>query len=167
MGSQAIEAALRQGVSCQRGSAPSALSPIHPLPGSGTVEGSRAASSIFARASVASGVCVLWLLIGAVEDKGLCGESSLSAQAHVVPAEKSRNIIEPYAMRDKSLLVSQVVETTVVEQKPILERGREQIDIQRLDAPQVKLCNPPRRENESRSLNTIRSGTRFKRLRVR
>ena len=37
-------------------------------------------------------------------------------------------------MRD--LLVSQVVETTVVEQKQILERGREQIGIQRLDAPQ-------------------------------
>ena len=45
-------------------------------------------------------------------------------------------------MRDKSLLVSQVVETTVVEQKQILERGREQIDIQRLDAPQGKAATP-------------------------
>jgi hypothetical protein len=89
--------ALRQGVSCQRESAPIALSPIHPLPGSGTVEGSRAASSIFARASVASGVCVLSLLIGAAEDKGLCGESSLRAPALVVSTEKARDIIEPSA----------------------------------------------------------------------
>ena len=138
MGSQVIEAALRQGVSCQRESAPIALSPIHPLPGSGTVEGSRAASSILARASVTSGVCLLWLLIGAAEDKGLCGESGLRAQALVVSTEKARNIIEPYAMRDESLLVSQVVETTVIEQKQILERGRKQIDVQQLDAPQGK-----------------------------
>jgi hypothetical protein len=128
--------ALRQGVSCQRESAPIALSPIHPLPGSGTVEGSRAASSILARASVASGVCVLWLLIGAAEDKGLCSESSLRAQALVVSTEKARKIIEPSAMRDESLLVTQVVETAVVQQKQILECEREQIDIQRLDARQ-------------------------------
>ena len=134
--------ALRQGVSCQRESAPVALSPIHPQPGCGTVEGSRAASSILARASVASGVCVLWLLIGAAEDKGLCSESSLRAQALVVSTETARKIIEPSANWDKFLLVSQVVETTVVEQKQILERGREQIDIQRFDAPQGKTATP-------------------------
>ncbi|MGB8609180.1 MAG: hypothetical protein WCE28_29610 [Bradyrhizobium sp.] len=39
-------------------------------------------------------------------------------------------------MRDESLLVTQVVETAVVQQKQILECEREQIDIQRLDARQ-------------------------------
>ena len=67
-------------------------------------------------------------------------------------------------MRD--LLVSQVVETTVVEQKQILERGREQIGIQRLDAPQGKAAQFAPARSESTSLNTIRIGTRLKRLRA-
>ena len=142
MGLQAIEPALRLGFSCERESAPISLSPIYTQPGCGTVEGSRATSSILARAPVALGVCVLWLLIGVAEDKGLCSESSFRAQALVVSTETARKIIEPSANRDKSLLVSQVVETTVVEQKQILERGREQIDIQRFDAPQGKAANP-------------------------
>ena len=141
MGLQAIEPALRLGFSCERESAPISLSPIYALPGCGTVEGSRATSSILARAPVALGVCVLWLLIGVAGDKGLCSESSFRAQALVVSTETARKI-EPSANRDKSLLVSQVVETTVVEQKQILERGREQIDIQRFDAPQGKAATP-------------------------
>jgi hypothetical protein len=135
--------ALRQGVSC-RERASLAPSPIHRLPESGTVEdGSCATSSILARASISAGVCVLWLLIGAAEDKGLCGESSIRVQALVASTEKARKVIEPHAMRGEALLVSQVVETTAVEQKQILERGREKIDIQQVDVPQGKAAQAP------------------------
>jgi hypothetical protein len=88
-------------------------------------------------------VCVLWLLIGAAEDRGLCGESSIRAQAPVASTEKARKVIESHAMRGESLLVSQVVETTAVEQKQILERGREKIDIQQVDVPQGKAAQAP------------------------
>jgi hypothetical protein len=142
-GATAAYWALRQGVSC-RERAFIAPPPIHRLRGSGTVEdGSCATSSILARASISAGVCVLWLLIGAAEDKGLCGESSIRAQALVASTEKARKVIEPHAMRGESLLVSQVVETTAVEQKQILERGREKIDIQQLDVPQGKAAQAP------------------------
>jgi len=135
--------ALRQGVSC-RERASIAASPIHRLPGSGTVEdGSCVTSSILARASISAGVCVLWLLIGAAEDKGLCGESSIRAQALVASTEKARQGIEPHAMRGESTQVSQVVETTAVEQKQILERDREKIDIQQMDVPQGKAAQAP------------------------
>jgi hypothetical protein len=138
--------AVVQGVSFQREGVSIAFSPTHWLAGSKTVEGSRGPSRVVARASVAVGVCVLWLLIGAVGDNGLCGESNTRAQAFVAPTEKGRKIAQPNAVRDSSSLVSQVVETTVVEQKQILERGREKIDtladrltpIQELDAAQGK-----------------------------
>jgi hypothetical protein len=74
-------------------------------------------------------VCVLGLFIGAVWGDGLCAESKTRAQAFVAPTEKGHKIAQPAAMRDGSLLVSQLVETTVVEQKQILERGREEVDI--------------------------------------
>lgn len=142
-GATAAYWALRQGVSC-RERALIAPPPIHRLRGSGTVEdGSCATSSFLARASISAGVCVLWLLVGAAEDKGLCGESSIRAQALVASTEKARKVIEPHAMRGESLLVSQVVETTAVEQKQILERGREKIDIQQLDVPQGKAAQAP------------------------
>src|SRR5712664_705923 len=120
---------VRQGVSFQREGASIAFSPTHWLPGSKTVEGSRGASRVVARASVAVGVCVLWLFIGAVGDKGLCGESNTRAQVFVAPTEMGRKIAQPNAKRDESSLVSRVVQTPVVEQKQILERGREKIDI--------------------------------------
>jgi hypothetical protein len=115
------------------------------------VEGSRGSGSFVARASVAAGVCVLWLFIGAVGDKGLCGESNARAEAFVSPTEKGNKIAQPDAMRDESALVSRVVETTVVEQKQILERGREKSDIladrlipiQRSDAAQGKAAQAP------------------------
>lgn len=83
-----------------------------------------------ARASCVSGMCVLWLLIAAANDQGLCGEGSLRAQA----LEGSRTVMEPSASRDESLLVSQAVETTGLDGKPRLERGPEQVDTQRFDA---------------------------------
>src|SRR6266478_8041294 len=143
---------VRQGVSFQREGTTIAVSPTHWLPGSKTVEGSRRTSRVVARGFVAVGVCVLSLFIGAVGNKGLCGEANTRAQAFVAPTEKERKIVQPNAMRAESSPVSRVVETTVVEQKKILELGREKIDIladrltpiQRLDAPQGKAAQAPK-----------------------
>src|SRR4051794_22716593 len=93
-----------------------------------TVEGSCGISRVVARASVAVGVCVLWLFIEAAADNGLCSESNTRAQAFVAADEMGRKIAQPNAVREKSLLVPRVVETMVVEQKQILERCREKID---------------------------------------
>src|SRR5258705_311542 len=120
---------VRQGVSFQREGTTIAFSPTHWLPGSKTVDGSRGTSRVVARGSVAVGACVLSLFIGAVGNKGLCGEANTRAQAFVAPTEKERKIVQPNAMRDESSPVSRVVETTLVEQKRNLERGREKIDI--------------------------------------
>jgi hypothetical protein len=97
-------------------------------------------------------VCVLWLFIEAAWDNGLCGESNTRAQSFVAPTEMERKIAQPNAMRDKSLLVPRVVKTTLVEQKQILEWGREKSDIladrltpiQQLDAAQGKAAEAPR-----------------------
>src|ERR1700738_4677263 len=138
--------AARHGVSFQRKGASIAFSATHWLLGSKTVGGSRGRSRVVARASVAAGVCVLGLFVGAVWDDGLCGESKTRAQAFVAPTEKGHKIAQPDAMRDESLLISQVVEMTVFEQKQILDRGREEVNIlagrltpiQRLNAAQGK-----------------------------
>jgi len=142
--------AVRHGVSFQRVGASIALSPAHWLPESKAIESSRGKSRVVARTSVAVAVCVLWLFIGAVGDNALCGESDTRAQAFVA-TENGHKIAQANARRDESLLVSQVVETTVVEQKQILERGREKVDIpagrlpltQPLDAPQGKAAQAP------------------------
>jgi hypothetical protein len=118
-----------EGVSFRREGPSIAFSSTHRLPGSKTVEGSRGTSRAVARASLAVGVCVLWLFIEAAGDIGLCSENNTGAQARVAPTEKGRKITQSNAMRDESLLVSRVVETTLVEQKQILERGREKVDI--------------------------------------
>ncbi len=143
--------AVIQGVSFQREGASIAFSPTHWLPGSKTAEGSRGASRVIARASVAVGVGLLWLFIEAAGDNGFCGESNTRAQAFVAPTEKGRKIEQPNAMRDESSLVLRVVEKTLVEQKQILERGREKIDIladrltpiQRSDAEQGEAAQAP------------------------
>src|SRR5712672_2602485 len=132
--------AVRHGVSFQRVGASIALSPAHSLPESKTVDGSRGKSRVVARASVAVTMCVLWLFIGAVRDNALCGESVAT----------ENGIARANARRDESLVL-QVVETTVVEQKQILERGREKVDMlagrrplaQPLDAPQGNAAQAP------------------------
>src|SRR5258708_3719320 len=142
---------VRQGVSFQREGTTIAFSPTHWLPGSKTVEDSCRIISVVGGGFVAVGVCVLSFFVGAVGNKGLCGEANTRAQAFVAPTEKERKIVQPNAMRDESSPVSRVVETTLVEQKQILERGREKIDIladrltpiQRLDAPQGKAAQAP------------------------
>ena len=120
--------AVRYGVSFQRLGASIALSAAHWQPESKTLESSREKGRVVADAPVTVAVCVLWLFIGAVADNALCGEGDARAQAYVA-TENGRKIAQANARRDDSLLVSQIVETTVVEQKPILERGRARIDI--------------------------------------
>jgi hypothetical protein len=145
-----VHRAAVQSVSSQREGTSIAF-PQQWLPGSKTVQGSRGTSRVVARASVAVGACALWLFIGAVGDKGLCGESNTRAQPFVAHTEKGRKIAQPNAMGDVSSLVSRVVETTVVEQKQSLERGREKIDIladrltpiQRSDAAQGEAAQAP------------------------
>jgi hypothetical protein len=105
MGSQAIEAASQERT---------------------PVEGSRVTSRAALRASAIVGTCILWLFTGAAED-GLCSEGTLRAQAFAAPAEKGREVSGPYAIRNGSLLVSQLAETTVVARQ-IPERSREKID---------------------------------------
>ena len=143
--------AMVEGVSFQSEDTSIAFSPTHWLPASRTVRGSRGTSRVVAHASVAVGVCLLWLFIEAAGDKGLCDDSDTGAQALVAPTEKGRKIAQPNAMRDESSLVSRVVETTLVGQKQLLERGREKIDIladrpipiQRSDAAQGKAAQAP------------------------
>ncbi len=94
------------GVSFQRHGTSIAFSSTHRLPGSMTVVGSRGRSRVVARASVAVGVGLLWLLIEAAGHIGLCGESNTGAQAFVAPTEKGRKIAQSNAMRDESSLVS-------------------------------------------------------------
>ena len=144
-----------------------AFSPTHWLPGFKTVRGSYGTSRVVVRASVTVGACVLWLCVGAVGDNGLCGESNTRAQAFVAPTEDGRKIAQPNAMQDETLLVSRVVETTGVEQKQILERSGEKIDIladrltpiQGSDAAQGKAAqarNASLRGSELRRLNTLK-----------
>ena len=143
--------AVLQDVSSQREGASIALSPTQWLPRVKTFEGSRRTSRVVARAFVAVGVCVLWLFIEAAWDNGLCGESNTRAKAFVAPTEMERKIAQPNAMPDKSLPVPWVVEMTLVEQKQILEWGREKSDIladrlkptQQSDAAQGKAAQAP------------------------
>ena len=130
-----VDWVVRHGVALQREGVPIVVSSTNWRPGSKSVEGSRGPGRLVARASVAAGACVLWLFIGAVWDKGLCGESNGRGSAFVAPAEKANKIAPADAMQDKSSLVSPAVETTVVEQKQMLERGGEKIDNLAAQAP--------------------------------
>ncbi len=118
--------AVLQGVSSQGEGASLAFSPTRWLRRSKTFERSRRTGRVVARASVAVGVWGLWLFIEAAVDNGLCGESNTRAQSSVARTEMERNIGRPNAVRDRSLLVPRVVETT---QKQILEWRREKSDI--------------------------------------
>src|SRR4030088_3512332 len=101
----------RQSGSFQREAGSIALSPTHWLPQSKTVESSRGMSRVVARASVAVGVCVLWLFVSAVGDNALGGESNTRAKAFVAPTEMQGTVAQRKAMRNKSLRVPRVVET--------------------------------------------------------
>jgi hypothetical protein len=118
--------AVLQGVSSQGEGASLAFSPTRWLRRSKTFERSRRTGRVVARASVAVGVWGLWLFIEAAVDNGLCGESNTRAQSSVARTEMERNIGRLNAVRDRSLLVPRVVETT---QQQILEWRREKSDI--------------------------------------
>lgn len=136
----------------------------HWPPGSGTVKGGWCVTgSILARASISAGVCVLWLLMGAAEDEGLCGESGIRMQALVASTEKARKVIEPHAMRGESLLVSQAAETTAVEPKQSLERGGDKIDIQQVDGPQGKAAQAPQAAPTREQKQTLEHGSEWDR----
>src|SRR6266404_3612940 len=143
--------AVRRSGSLQREAASIAFSRTHLLPQSKTVDSSRGISRVVARASVVIGVCVLWLFIGAVRNNALGGESNTRPQAFVASTKQERKVTPPNAMPDESLLVSRVVETTVIAQKQSLEWGGEKIDIltdrltpiQRLDTAQGKAAQAP------------------------
>jgi len=163
------------GVSFQRVGASIALSPAHWLPESKTVESSRGKSTVVARASVAVAACV-GLFVGAAWDNALCGESDTRAEGFVA-TEKGHKTAQANARWDESLPVSRVAETTVVEQKQILERSREREKVDILAgrlpprsrwmhhrAKRRKPRNPPRRlrGSESRRLNKNRNGLRVR-----
>src|SRR6266404_3853344 len=120
--------AVRYGVSFQRMGASIALPAAHWQPEPKTLESSRGNSRVVADAPVTVAVCVLWLFIGAVAANALCGEGDARALAYVA-TENGRKITQANARRDDSLPVSQIVETTVVEQKQILGRRRARSDI--------------------------------------
>src|SRR6266404_6305227 len=120
--------AVRYGVSFQRVGAAISLAAAHWQPEPKTLESSRGNSRVVADAPVTVAVCVLWLFIGAVAANALCGEGDARAQAYVA-TENGRKITQANARRDDSLPVSQIVETTVVEQKQILGRRRARSDI--------------------------------------
>jgi hypothetical protein len=92
--------AVRYSVSCPREGA--SIAPTRPLPRSKTFKGSRRSSRTVARASVAAGVCVLWLFIDAAANNGLCAESHIRAEAFVAPIEIDLKIAQPNAMRGES-----------------------------------------------------------------
>src|SRR3979409_1586292 len=75
--------AVRQSGSFQREAASIAFFPTYWLPQSKTVESARGMNRVVARASVAIGVCVVWLFIGDVGNNALGGESNARAQAFV------------------------------------------------------------------------------------
>jgi hypothetical protein len=145
--------AVSHGVSFQRVGASIAWSPAHWLPESKTVGSSRGKSGksrVVARAPVAVAACVLWLFLGAAWDTALCGESDTRAQAFVV-TEKGYKTAQANTRWDESLLVSLLVETTVVAQTQILKHGREKVEslagrlplTQASDAPQGKVAQAP------------------------
>ena len=142
--------AVSHGVSFQRVGASSALSPAHWLPKSKTVGSSRGKSRFVARAPVALAACVLWPFLGAAWDNALGGESDTRAQAFVL-AETGHKTARANTRWDESLLVSRLVETTVVEQTQIPKHGREKVEslagrlplIQPSDAPQGKVAQAP------------------------
>ncbi|MEH2537185.1 uncharacterized protein YnzC (UPF0291/DUF896 family) [Bradyrhizobium sp. AZCC 1577] len=125
--------------------------PRSKLPRFRTFEGSRRTSRGVARTSFALAVCVLWAFIEAAADKGLCGESDTRALSFVAPTEMESKIARSNALRDKSLVVPRVVETTLVGHKQNLKSGREKSDvladrlkpIQQLDAAQGEAAQAP------------------------
>jgi hypothetical protein len=135
------------------------------------VEGLGETSRTVARGYIAAGACVLWLLIGAVGDKGLCGESNTRAGAFGAPTEKGREAAEPASLQDMSLQVPQVAETTgelkqAFEQKQPWDRGealnraltsslREELDVVRSAAEVARIKQTQALDRERDRADTL------------
>jgi hypothetical protein len=102
--------------------------------GSKTVDGLGETSRTVARGCIAAGACVLWLLIGAVGDKGLCGESNTRAEAFGASTEKGREAAEALAraltssLREELDVVRSAAEMARIKQTQALDRERDRAD---------------------------------------
>jgi hypothetical protein len=79
---------------------------------------------VSARAYAAAGACILCLFMGTIEG-GRCGESQ--APAFTATTGMGYKLPEPYVIRKRSGLVTQVAEITEIELKPIFERPHGEI----------------------------------------
>jgi hypothetical protein len=100
------------------------FAPACRLTRSKTVERSRVASRVSARAYAAAGAWILCLFIGAIED-GRCDEGQ--DPAFTATTAMGYKLPEPYVIRKRSGLVTQVAEITPIEPKRRFERARREI----------------------------------------
>jgi chromosome segregation ATPase len=98
--------------------------PVCRLTRSKTVERSRVAGRVSARAYAAAGAWILCLFIGAIED-GRCDEGQ--DPAFTATTAMGYKLPEPYVIRKRSGLVTQVAEITPIEPKRRFERARREI----------------------------------------
>jgi hypothetical protein len=89
-----------------------------------TVERSRVAGRVSARAYAAAGAWILCLFIGAIED-GRCDEGQ--DPAFTATTAMGYKLPEPYVIRKRSGLVTQVAEITPIEPKRRFERAHREI----------------------------------------
>jgi archaellum component FlaC len=89
-----------------------------------TVERSRVAGRVSARAYAAAGAWILCLFIGAIED-GRCDEGQ--DPAFTATTAMGYKLPEPYIIRKRSGLVTQVAEITPIEPKGRFERAHREI----------------------------------------
>jgi len=115
--------AARRGLVFRREHESIVLAPPCRLTRSNTVERSRIARRVSARAYAAAGAWILCLFIGAIED-GRCDEGQDPAFAASGIGYK---IPEPYVIRKSSGLVTQVAEITPIEPKRRFERTHREI----------------------------------------
>jgi hypothetical protein len=100
------------------------LAPAYRLTRSKTVKRSRVAGRVSARAYAVAGAWILCLFIGAIED-GRCDEGQDPAFA--ATTAMGYKLPEPYVVRKRSLLVTQVAEITPIEPKRRFERTHREI----------------------------------------
>ncbi|WOH46967.1 hypothetical protein [Bradyrhizobium sp. sBnM-33] len=116
--------AARRGLVFRREHESIVLAPPCRLMRSKTVERSRVAGRVSARAYAVAGAWILCLFIGAIED-GRCDESQDPAFA--ATTAMGYKLPEPYVVRKRSLLVTQVAEITPIEPKRRFERTHREI----------------------------------------
>jgi hypothetical protein len=102
-----------------------------------TFEGSRRSGRVVARASIAVGVCVLWLFIDAAGDNGLCGESNIRTQSFAASSETVPKVAQPEcgsaevlarALREELDALRSATEAARIKQKQALDQERDRAD---------------------------------------